>query len=53
MHKTEAQKYVIPNQFTEVAERNGATDLNAQTGLDETHVLLVDAGESAGAVGVA
>jgi predicted Zn-dependent peptidase len=27
---------VIPNQFTEVAERNGAHDLNAQTGLDET-----------------
>ncbi len=34
--QAEAQKYVIPNQFTEVAERNGATGLNAQTGLDET-----------------
>ena len=34
--QTEAQKYVVPNQFTEVAERNGATGLNASTGLDET-----------------
>ena len=34
--QTEAQKYVIPNQFTDVAERNGAHGLNAQTGLDET-----------------
>jgi predicted Zn-dependent peptidase len=32
----EAEKYVIPNQFTDVAERNGAHDLNAETGLDET-----------------
>jgi predicted Zn-dependent peptidase len=32
----EAHKYVIPNQFTEVAERNGAHDLNASTSLDET-----------------
>ncbi len=32
----EAHQYVIPNQFTEVAERNGATGLNAETGLDET-----------------
>jgi predicted Zn-dependent peptidase len=32
----EAHKYVVPNQFTEVAERNGVHDLNAQTGLDET-----------------
>ncbi len=31
-----AHKYVVPNQFTEVAERNGATGLNAQTGLDST-----------------
>jgi len=31
-----AQKYVIPNQFTEVAEANGAHDLNAETGLDDT-----------------
>jgi len=31
-----AEKYVIPNQFTEVAEANGAHDLNAETGLDET-----------------
>ena len=34
--QAEAQKYVIPNQFTEVAERNGAHGLNAETGLDET-----------------
>jgi len=32
----DAHQYVIPNQFTEVAERSGANDLNAQTGLDET-----------------
>src|SRR3954465_13700481 len=31
-----AQQFVVPNQFTEVAERNGAHGLNAQTGLDET-----------------
>jgi predicted Zn-dependent peptidase len=31
-----AEKYVIPNQFTDVAVRNGANGLNAQTGLDET-----------------
>jgi predicted Zn-dependent peptidase len=34
--QTEARKYVVPNQFTEVAEQNGAHDLNAETGLDET-----------------
>ena len=32
----EAHKYVVPNQFTDVAERNGAHQLNAETGLDET-----------------
>jgi len=32
----EAHKYVIPNQFTDVAERNGAQGLNAETGLDDT-----------------
>jgi predicted Zn-dependent peptidase len=34
--QAEAHKYVIPNQFTDVAERNGAEGLNASTGLDET-----------------
>jgi len=34
--QAEAHKYVIPNQFTEVAERNGATGLNAETGMDDT-----------------
>src|SRR5579871_2747809 len=34
--QADAEKYVIPNQFTEVAERNGAHGLNASTGLDET-----------------
>ncbi len=34
--QAEAEKYVVPNQFTEIAERNGAHDLNAGTGLDET-----------------
>jgi predicted Zn-dependent peptidase len=32
----EAQKFVVPNQFTEVAEQNGAHGLNAETGLDDT-----------------
>jgi len=34
--EVEAHKFVIPNQFTDVAERNGAEGLNAETGLDET-----------------
>jgi predicted Zn-dependent peptidase len=34
--QAEAHKFVIPNQFTEVAEANGAHGLNAGTGLDET-----------------
>jgi len=34
--QAEAEKYVVPNQFTEVAERNGAEGLNAETGLDDT-----------------
>jgi predicted Zn-dependent peptidase len=34
--QADAHQYVIPNQFTDVAERNGATGLNAGTGLDET-----------------
>jgi predicted Zn-dependent peptidase len=34
--ETEAHKFVIPNQFTDVAERNGAEGLNAETALDET-----------------
>jgi predicted Zn-dependent peptidase len=34
--QAEAEKYVVPNEFTEVAERNGTHDLNAETGLDET-----------------
>ena len=34
--EAEAHKFVIPNQFTDIAERNGAEGLNAQTGLDET-----------------
>ena len=34
--QTAAHKFVIPNQFTEVAERNGANGLNAETGLDNT-----------------
>ena len=31
-----AQKFVVPNQFSEIAERNGAVDLNASTGEDST-----------------
>ncbi len=34
--EAEAHKYVIPNQFTDIAERNGAEGLNAETGLDDT-----------------
>jgi predicted Zn-dependent peptidase len=34
--QAEAHKFVIPNQFTEIAERNGEEGLNAETGLDET-----------------
>ncbi|HEX3436435.1 MAG TPA: pitrilysin family protein, partial [Pseudacidobacterium sp.] len=34
--QAEAQKFVIPNQFTEIAESNGAVGLNAQTSLDDT-----------------
>jgi predicted Zn-dependent peptidase len=34
--QNEAHKYVIPNQFTDVAERNGAEGLNAETALDNT-----------------
>ena len=34
--QAEAEQYVIPNQFTEVAEQNGAHGLNAETGLDDT-----------------
>ena len=34
--QAEAHKYVVPNQFTEIAERNGEEGLNAETGLDET-----------------
>ena len=32
----EAQKYVIPNEFTEIAEGNGATGVNASTEEDST-----------------
>lgn len=32
----DAQQYVVPNQFSEIAEQNGAVGLNATTGLDET-----------------
>jgi predicted Zn-dependent peptidase len=32
----DAQQYVIPNEFTEIAEANGASGLNAQTSLDST-----------------
>ena len=31
-----AQRFVIPNQFSEIAERNGATGINASTGEDST-----------------
>ena len=31
-----AQRYVVPNQFSEIAEQNGATGINASTGEDST-----------------
>jgi predicted Zn-dependent peptidase len=31
-----AQKYVIPNQFSQIAEQNGATGINASTAEDST-----------------
>src|SRR5208337_3428870 len=34
--EAEAHKFVVPNQFTVVAERNGAEGVNAFTALDET-----------------
>ena len=34
--RTLPQKYVIPNQFSEIAEQNGATGINASTGEDST-----------------
>src|ERR1700730_18663911 len=34
--QTAAQKYVIPNQFSEIAEQNGAVGVNASTGEDST-----------------
>lgn len=34
--RKDAEQYVIPNQFTQIAEENGAVGLNATTGLDET-----------------
>jgi predicted Zn-dependent peptidase len=34
--QNEAHKYVVPNQFTQVAEGNGAAGLNAETGMDST-----------------
>ena len=33
---TKAQSYVIPNQFSQIAEESGAVDLNASTGEDST-----------------
>jgi predicted Zn-dependent peptidase len=34
--QAEAETYVVPNQFAELAERNGAVGLNASTGEDST-----------------
>jgi len=34
--QTAAQKFVVPNQFAELAEENGAVGLNASTGEDST-----------------
>ena len=34
--QAEAEKFVVPNQFSEVAEENGVHGMNAETGLDDT-----------------
>ncbi|MEO6911089.1 MAG: pitrilysin family protein, partial [Edaphobacter sp.] len=34
--EADAEKYVIPNQFSEIAEQNGAVGINASTGEDST-----------------
>jgi len=51
--QTEAHKYVIPNQFTDVAERNGAEGLNAETALDDTVFFWSMPEKPAGALGMA
>ena len=33
----DAQQYVIPNQFSEIVERNGGENINASTDYDETY----------------
>ena len=38
--EVEAQKYVIPNQFAELAEKNGEVGLNASTGEDSTQYFF-------------
>lgn len=34
---TESQKYVIPEEFSKILERNGGQDINASTNYDETN----------------
>ena len=50
--QAEAEKYVIPNQFTEVAERERRRRSERRNRPGRHAVLLVDAGKSPGAVGV-
>jgi predicted Zn-dependent peptidase len=38
--QAEAEKYVIPNQFAELAEKNGAVGLNASTAEDSTQYFF-------------
>jgi predicted Zn-dependent peptidase len=38
--QAEAEKYVVPNQFAELAEKNGAVGLNASTGEDSTQYFF-------------
>jgi len=47
------KKFVVPNQFTDVAERNGAEGLNAATASTIPPNFCVDARESSGALGLA
>ncbi len=47
-----ANQYVIPNQFSEILERNGGEGINASTNEDETNYLLFPAAEPAGTLGL-
>ncbi len=41
----EANRFVIPNRFGDIIQREGGVGLNASTGMDSTQLLLLAAGE--------